>query len=150
MSGDPIVAWTLWASDSFDPDTPASEEANGHGLIPGLELLWHKYLTEGIDDDGRPTFTDFLLRWDRSAGGTASVSVKVRDRAVAGGAARLRAWARVEPELFRDVAEAHARLIASTRPTVQGPSALEESIRLLQLAATSADAAAFESALREL
>ncbi len=150
-AGQPNVDWTLWARDSFDRDTPAGEEAKGRGLVTGLELLWKKYLAEGIDDDGGATFTDFDLRWGaRTMGETASVSVKVLDDEVEAGAARLRAWAKAEPALLHEVAAAHARLIASMRRLVQGLTGLEESIRLLKLAATSANVAAFERELSKL
>ena len=147
------VEWTVLAHDLFDRETPPHEEATGRGLVSGLALLWKKFLAEGIGDDGKPSFTDFDLRWgERTMGETAGVDVwelhqQGRDD-LRVGVARLRRWA--NPALLHDVAGAHARLIVSMRRSDRPLTGLEESIRLLKLAAKSADAAAFKLGLSKL
>lgn len=52
----------LWASDLFDRDSSPSLQRTFTSLTEGLEALWRAMLDEGLQDDGRPTFTDFVLR----------------------------------------------------------------------------------------
>ena len=52
----------LWSSDLFDRDSTPSLEAGFSTIPEGLKALWDHVLGEGVQDDGRPTFTDFQLR----------------------------------------------------------------------------------------
>ncbi len=54
--------WELWSSDTFDRESPPSVEGSFDTLEAGLRALWKKTLTEAVQDDGRPTFTEFTLR----------------------------------------------------------------------------------------
>ncbi len=94
------VWWRLWYSDFFDREAGASFEAEGVGLMAGLEALWSKTLAEGIQDDGRPTFTWFDLEvegvWQRIP----------RDPFANPEIARLREWREVEG-LIPALARAH-------------------------------------------
>ena len=54
--------WRLWAYDYFDRELERSLELEGEGILAGLEELWRKTLEEGVQDDGRPTFTWFDLQ----------------------------------------------------------------------------------------
>lgn len=56
------MAWELWSSDTFDRESAPSVEGSFDTLEAGLRALWKKTLTEGVQDDGRPTFTEFSLR----------------------------------------------------------------------------------------
>lgn len=56
------MAWELWSSDTFDRESAPSVEGSFDTLEAGLRALWKKTLTEGVQDDGRPTFTEFTLR----------------------------------------------------------------------------------------
>lgn len=59
MSADAAV---LWSSDFFDRESPPSLEERCPTLEAGLASLWRHVLTEGVQDDGQPTFTDFTLK----------------------------------------------------------------------------------------
>lgn len=52
----------LWSSDLFDRDSAPSLEGTFNSLPDGLVALWRKTLEQGVQDDGRPTFTEFSLR----------------------------------------------------------------------------------------
>lgn len=56
------MAWELWSSDTFDRDSDPRLEGAFDTFEQGLRALWKKTLTEGVQDDGRPTFTEFSLR----------------------------------------------------------------------------------------
>lgn len=56
------MAWELWSSDTFDRESPPSVEGSFDTLEAGLRALWKKTLSEAVQDDGRPTFTEFTLR----------------------------------------------------------------------------------------
>lgn len=55
------MTFELWASDLFDRESPPSRQKTFSTLREGLEALWRASLDEGIQDDGRPTFTWFTL-----------------------------------------------------------------------------------------
>jgi len=97
------VAWELWASDYFDRETPPSCDARGEALEDGLAALWRKTLEEGIGDDGRPTFTWFMLRVE----GRPSFEIP-RDPQSNPVLARLRRL-RGEPSLVLALARLHTR-----------------------------------------
>ena len=52
----------LWSSDLFDRESEPALEGEFTELVPGLAALWEHALGEGVQDDGKPTFTDFQLR----------------------------------------------------------------------------------------
>lgn len=54
----------LWASDLFDRESEPSLEGTFSALRDGLVALWRKTLEQAVQDDGRPTFTEFSLRGD--------------------------------------------------------------------------------------
>jgi hypothetical protein len=142
------VVWKLHATDSFDREAPASCEAEGRGLVAGLELLWRKYLGEGVNEEGTPTFTDFELSWGEGlTHDWAIVSVKVyAEKEARAGAAKLRAWGAVDG-LLADVAAAHERLLHRLRKPGQGHNGVNEAVVLLELASRSLTAAEFQLAL---
>lgn len=65
MSADAAV---LWSSDLFDRESPPSLESRYASLEEGLAGLWRHVLREGVQDDGRPTFTAFSLEVHGRAG----------------------------------------------------------------------------------
>lgn len=52
----------LWSNDLFDRESAPSLEGTFSSLPDGLVALWRKTLEQGVQDDGRPTFTEFSLR----------------------------------------------------------------------------------------
>ena len=52
----------LWSNDTFDRDAAPHLEGRFADARAGLERLWRAVLSEGVQDDGQPTFTDFTLR----------------------------------------------------------------------------------------
>ncbi len=56
------VEWELWSSDYFDRDSAPLCDARGTGRVEGVATLLRATLSEGLLDDGRPTFTWFELR----------------------------------------------------------------------------------------
>lgn len=59
------MAFELWSSDLFDREAEPRLELKADTLRDGLLALWRKTLEEGVDDQGRPTFTAFTLRGAR-------------------------------------------------------------------------------------
>lgn len=57
-----MAPFELWSSDLFDRESAPSLEGTWTGADSALEALWRHVLDEGVQDDGRPTFTDFQLR----------------------------------------------------------------------------------------
>lgn len=55
------IHWQIWSNDYFDYDASPLLECEGTGVVAGCRELWLKTLEEGILDDGRPTFTGFVL-----------------------------------------------------------------------------------------
>ena len=55
------IHWQIWSNDYFDYEASPLLECEGAGLVAGCRELWLKTLEEGILDDGRPTFTGFML-----------------------------------------------------------------------------------------
>jgi hypothetical protein len=74
---------------AFDANAEPSVNEEGQGLRTGVQRLWRRVLEEAVQDDGRPTFTDFSLR---VGGRTLRVP---RDPSRDLELARLRAWRRV-------------------------------------------------------
>lgn len=54
--------WEVWSSDTFDRDSGPTVEGTFDTFEQGLRALWKKTLSEAVQDDGRPTFTEFSLR----------------------------------------------------------------------------------------
>lgn len=54
--------WEVWSSDTFDRDSGPQLEGAFDTFEQGLRALWKKTLSEAVQDDGRPTFTEFSLR----------------------------------------------------------------------------------------
>jgi hypothetical protein len=94
------VEWTLRHNDTFDHETPASEEERGRGLAAGLTALWREALYEGVGPDGRRTFSNFTLGWREG-----SASVPTWLAGVAPVLAKLRGWC--FPPLRRGVEPFH-------------------------------------------
>ncbi len=59
MSADPFE---LWSTDLFDREAAPTNEGHYPRLDSALRTLWRLVLDQGIQDDGKPTFTDFQLR----------------------------------------------------------------------------------------
>ena len=128
------AGWRIWAFDYFDQDSEGTVEAEGAGLLGGLELLWRLVLEEGILDDGRPTFTWFDLETPGvqafgRPGGRVSIP---RDPLRNPELAKLRAW-REEAGLIPALARAHQEridsggaesILASARPSDSAPEFL--------------------------
>lgn len=57
-----MATYELTSTDLFDREAPPSLEGTFAALEVALAALWKRVLEEGVQDDGRPTFTDFLLR----------------------------------------------------------------------------------------
>jgi hypothetical protein len=55
------VAWKVWYRDNFDREDPGRCEGEGTELIAGLARWWRQVLHEGIDIDGKATFSSFAL-----------------------------------------------------------------------------------------
>ncbi|MBL8917285.1 MAG: hypothetical protein JNJ54_00365 [Myxococcaceae bacterium] len=55
------MPFELWSRDLFDRESAPFREATFARFADGLTALWRKVLDEVIQDDGRPTFTDFSL-----------------------------------------------------------------------------------------
>lgn len=55
------MPFQLWSRDLFDRESAPFLEASFERLGEGVTALWRKVLDEVIQDDGRPTFTDFTL-----------------------------------------------------------------------------------------
>lgn len=58
-----MIEWQVFASDTFDRESPATVDEKGHGLPEGFEALWRRSLTESVHDNGQATFTRFSLVW---------------------------------------------------------------------------------------
>lgn len=58
----PAPPWELWSSDLFDRESPPTHEGSFATAREGLAALWRAVLHEGVQDDGRPSFTSFSLR----------------------------------------------------------------------------------------
>lgn len=56
------MAWEVWSSDTFDRESAPHLEGAFDTLEQGLRSLWQKTLSEAVQADGRPTFTEFSLR----------------------------------------------------------------------------------------
>ena len=97
-----MADWSLWSTDYFDRETPPACDARGDGLQAGLAALWTRTLDEGIQDDGKATFTWFQLRT-----ATGHVSLP-RDPFSNPALAKLRRW-RAEPGLVEWLAGLHAQ-----------------------------------------
>lgn len=123
---EPDAAWALYASDTFDRESPAHVDLRGRGLDDGLRELWRRVLSEGVHDGANKTFTDFSLEY-----GDLGISVGVQpydNQAYA----KLRRWIYGHPgpfekggagtrpvmltrehrDLLRALVCAHARLLA--------------------------------------
>lgn len=57
-----MTLFEIWSSDLFDRESSESLEGDYPRLDDALTALWQLVLTEVVEDDGRPTFTDFQLR----------------------------------------------------------------------------------------
>lgn len=55
------MPFELWSRDLFDRESAPFREATYARFDEGLTALWRKVLDEVIQDDGRPSFTDFSL-----------------------------------------------------------------------------------------
>jgi hypothetical protein len=142
----PNARWEIWHQDTFDRNVPRAREASGCGLQSGLVELWSRHLREGVDREGRATFSRFNLWWPQ-----ASRSVTITgDRT---GTARLRRWlgigrvtdgspdeAQPPRQLLRRVVHTHCRLLLTGR----------DSAPILDLARSAADPAAFTHGLNQL
>jgi hypothetical protein len=106
--------WKLWAYDYFDQNAERVVDAEGVGLLNGLELLWSRTLEEGILDDGRPTFTWFDLE---AVAGPSKIENQKSKTVVSiprnpmqnPEMARIRDW-RHEPDLIPTLARIHLKL----------------------------------------
>jgi hypothetical protein len=141
VDGDPEAAWKVWYEDRFDREMPRQVQASGHGLATGLAQLWLYNLHEGVDADGRPTFSRFNLWWAQ-----AQMSIEIPEDADA--LARLRAWVlggnrsgRVaaldagDRDLLQQIASVHSRLLTHGAP---GKEAVRAILRAVSEAARDA------------
>ena len=135
------TTWVLWHRDTFDRETPRSEEARGTGILGGLVELWTHTLSEGIDDSGEATFSSFRLDWGESA--VEQISVWAPPSANSP-LARLRRWTgfaaasdkcdrRMGEVLIQMLAGWHSLLLQeSERWTAGSVNSGQESLRLLE------------------
>ena len=113
----PAEEWEIWYTDTFDRDAPATIDVRGRGLVSGLAELWARHCFETVTAEGKQSFSNFRLRWER---GTVTISGDWE------GAKRLRHWlfgnkesayqgyaAEADASLLAAIAQAHARLIQS-------------------------------------
>ncbi|MFZ5439565.1 MAG: hypothetical protein ACOZQL_06135 [Myxococcota bacterium] len=91
----------LWSIDLFDRDSPPHLDGTFTSELAGLEALWRAVLLEGVQDDGRPSFTDFTLRTTRGRVSLPRDPLQNPELAV------LRAR-RHEPRFFQRLAALHA------------------------------------------
>lgn len=94
----------LWSSDLFDRDAEPHHEGSYDSATEGLLALWRAVLTQGVQDGGGATFTDFTLR------GLGRVVSLPRDPFENPELALLRAR-RHEPHFFPRVAALHERTL---------------------------------------
>ncbi len=106
------MTFELWASDLFDRDSEPSRQKTFSTLRDGLEALWRASLEEGIQDDGRPTFTWFTL-----TGPSLRVELP-RDPFVNLELAMLRQRWKLVPGFASRLAELHAALLPA-RPSLE-------------------------------
>lgn len=57
-----MAEFEIWSTDLFDREAAPSREGEYPNLLEGLGSLWKLVLEQGVQDDGKPTFTDFQLR----------------------------------------------------------------------------------------
>ena len=95
--------WTVWYHDTFDRETEPSEEARGVGAAAGLAELWRKHLREGVQDDGRLSFSRFHLNLESPR------EVVDLSNGSPAGCLALRRW-KDDPQKLRLLARAHASL----------------------------------------
>ena len=119
MVPDETTPWQLEYDDRFDRDHVVSIDKAGVGITAGLVALWETTLREGIDAQGKRTFSVFCLRWDE---GYASIPIHFAEPSAA--LAKLRAWVfpatpsgaaspqTVNVALLRDLAQLHFSLVA--------------------------------------
>ena len=92
----------LWSNDLFDREAEPRREGEFDDPAQALAALWRAVLQQGVADDGRPSFTDFHLRFPGR-------SVRIpRDPSRNPELARLRAR-RDEPGFLAWVGFVHAR-----------------------------------------
>lgn len=128
LSEKPTVSWQLLSNDYFDRDSRPCLEQEGQGLVAGCAALWQKVLEEGIMDDGRPTFTGFMLQSQQGQ------VIVPRDPLMNRELARLRKW-RGCPELVNLLAAATAanpERIESLLTDAMASSTAEELCRRLE------------------
>jgi len=97
----PKVSWQLWSNDYFDRDAPPFLEMEGEGIVEGFIALWQNTLEEGVQDNGRTTFTGFTLQSQQGQ------FILPRDPLMNSELARLRMW-RGHPGLLETLAKASA------------------------------------------
>lgn len=92
----------IWSNDLFDRESAPSLERRFTELDAALRELWRLVLEEGVQDDGRPTFTDFQLRLE----GRPAIVI-MRDPDLNPELALLRSM-RHEPDFYGALAAVHA------------------------------------------
>lgn len=110
------MPWQILSFDMFDRESEPSIDEAGELLSAGLAALWRRYLKEGIDENGRDTFTAFRLRvlpsgpiYDMPRGSQWAIAAR-----------RLRQWA---------VSPAHLAKLASHHQSCPPQTAAEEILR---------------------
>lgn len=126
------MRFELWATDLFDREAAPSQAGTFATLELGLEALWRATLDEGIQDDGRPTFTWFTLR-----GPPTSLSLP-RDPFSNLHLAMLRQRWKQTPSFAATLARLHATLLEGTLSleqlvlsTTELPELLQQATRVL-------------------
>lgn len=82
--------WQLWHSDTFDPDSVPTLQADGEDILQGLYELWFYTLSEGIQDGGSASFSRFHLTWGNTPFTRVDIDVKPFDNF---SLVKLRQWA---------------------------------------------------------
>jgi hypothetical protein len=109
--------WEVWYYDTFDREYPPGVDVSGRGLVAGLTELWARHLFETVRPGGGQGFSRFHLRYS-----DAGIHIEGSWE----GAMRLREWvfgekahthkgyiAEADAPLLRQIAVAHARLVAA-------------------------------------
>ncbi|MBN1250023.1 MAG: hypothetical protein JXC32_20330 [Anaerolineae bacterium] len=142
----------LWYEDTFDRETPRQVQSEGRGLASGLAALWSYHLHEGVDAQGRPSFSRFNLWWTQRC-----VSIEIAEDPVA--LARLRDWLLTDNrrgrwhtieagdlDLLSRIAAAHSRLVLASEHSTSA----EASRPILTIAKDATDRAHFAHRLAAL
>jgi hypothetical protein len=106
-TADLLPTWWLWSRDRFEwPPPPRTVETSGPHFSSGLRELWHRYLSESLDDRGGDHFIEYILEL-----GERAISLRGRDDVQLDTLVTLREWEAAHAGLSYQLGEAHAALL---------------------------------------